>query len=105
MLSSVFPTTYLNSQEYSNFLRFSRACRRQGVEVLEETGPRKTVEAKVPFDNFDPENYFGDSGLRKAAARGASPVTGVQGVKDALRGDFDLRHECRHGPHQAGFPS
>jgi hypothetical protein len=50
-----------------SFLRFSLGGRRQGVEVFEETGPRKTGGAKVPFDNFDPENYLGDAGLRNAA--------------------------------------
>ncbi len=97
------PLLIRNSQEYSDFLRFSRGRRSQGVEVFEETGPRKTGGAKVPFDNFDPENYFGDAGLRNAAARGANPVTGEQGVKNALRGDFDLRLERRHSTRPGSF--
>src|SRR5689334_326393 len=72
-------------QEYFDFPRFSRGRRRQGVEVFEETSPRKTGRAKVPFDNFNPENYLGDVGLRNPATRCASPVTGVQGVENALR--------------------
>ncbi len=96
--SSVLPFKGLirNSQEYFDFLRFSRGRRRQGVEVFEETSPRKTGGAKVPFDNFNPENYLGDAGLRNATTRCASPVTGAQGVENALRGDLDLRLERRH---------
>ena len=75
------------------------------MEVFKKTGPRKTGRAKVPFDNFDPENYFGDAGLRSAAARGASPVADAQGVKNALRGDFDLGLERRHRTHPGSFPS
>src|SRR6266446_8137497 len=105
--SSVLPFKRLirNSQEYSYFLRFSRGRRRQGVEVFKETGPRKTGGAKVPFDNFDPENYLGDPGLRNAATRCASPVKGAQGVENALRGDFDLGLERRHSTRPGSFPS
>ena len=103
--SSVLPFKRLirNSQEYFDFLRFSRGCRRQGVEVFEETRPRKTGGAKVPFDNFDPENYLGDAGLRNAATRCASPITGAQGVENALRGDFDLRLEQGRSSHPGSF--
>src|SRR6267378_5740664 len=96
--SSVLPFKRLirNSQEYLDFLLFSRGRRRQGVEVFEEMGPRKTSGAKVPFDNFDPEDYLGDAGLGNAATRFASPVTGAQGVENALGGDFDVRLERRH---------
>src|SRR5260370_1945152 len=73
-----------NSQEYFDFFRFSRGRRRQGDEVFEETGPRKTGGAKVPFDNFDPENYLGDAGLRSAATRFASPIMRAQGVENTL---------------------
>ena len=94
-----------DSQEYFDFLRFSRGRRRQGVEVFEETSPRKTGRTKVPFDNFDPENYFGDAGLRNPATRCASPVTSVQGVENALRGDFDLRLKRRHSTQARGSQS
>jgi len=94
-----------DSQEYFDFPRFSRGRRRQGVEVFEETSLRKTGGAKVPFDNFDPENYLGDVGLRNPAPRCASPVTVVQGVENTLRGDFDLRLKRRHGTHAGGFQS
>ena len=90
-------------QEFSDFFSFSRGRRRQGVEVFEETGPRKAGRAKVPFDNFDPENYFRDVGLRNAAARGASPVTAAHGVKNALSGDSDLGLEHRHSTHTSHF--
>ncbi len=102
---SPFKRLIRNSQEYFDFLRFSRGCRRQGVEVFEETRPRKTGEAKVPFDNFDPENYLGDAGLRNAATRCASPITGAQGVENALRGDFDLRLEQGRSSHPGSSPS
>ena len=84
-----FKRAILNPQEYLDFLRFSRCCRSKGVEVFEETGPRKTDGAKVPFDNVDAENYLSDVGLRGAAARFAGPITGVQSVEDALSCDFD----------------
>src|SRR3989441_9260711 len=83
-------------QEYFDFLRFSRGRRRQGVEVFEETSPRKTGRTKVPFDNFDPENYLCDAGSRNPATRWASSVTSVQGVENALRGNFDLRLNRHH---------
>src|SRR3989441_9341525 len=102
---SPFKRLIRKSQEYFDFLRFSRGCRRQGVEVFEETGPRKTGGAKVPFDNFDPENYLGDVGLGNAATRFAGPVPGVQGVENALRGNFDLRLERRHSTLPGSFPS
>src|SRR3989442_12190391 len=85
-----------DSQEYFDFLCFSRGRRRQGVEVFEETSPRKTDRTKPPFDNFDPENYFADAGLRIPATRCASPLTSVQGVENTLRGDFDLTLKRRH---------
>jgi hypothetical protein len=91
------------AKECFDFLRFSRGCRRQGVEVFEETRPRKTSGAKVPFDNFDPENYLGDAGLRNAAPRCASPITGAQGVENALRGDFDPGLEQGHSSHPGSF--
>jgi len=91
------------SQEYFDFFRFPRRRRKQGVEVFEETSPRKTGVAKVPFDNLDPENYLGDAGLRSPATRLASSVTGVQGVEDVLRGDFDLRLKRRYSTQQGGF--
>src|SRR2546425_6412193 len=105
--SSVLPFRGLirNSQEYFDLLRFSRGCRRQGVEVFEETRPRKTDGAKVPFDNFDPENYLGDAGLRNAATRCASPITGAQGVENALRSDFDLGLEQGDSSNPGSFPS
>jgi len=105
--SSVLPFKRLirDSQEYFDFLRFSRSRRRQGVEVFEETGPGKTGGAKVPFDNFDPENYLGDAGLRNAATRFAGPVSGAQGVEDAFRGNFYLRLERRHSSQPGSFPS
>ncbi len=67
--SSVLPFIRLirESQEYFDFLRFPRRRRGKGVEVFEETGPGETGGAKVPFDNFDPENYLSDAGLRSAA--------------------------------------
>jgi hypothetical protein len=103
--SSILPFKRLirNSQEYFDFPRFSRGRRRQGVEVFEETSPRKTGGAKVPFDNFDPEDYFGDAGLRNPATRCASPVTGVQGVENALRGDFDPMLKRRQSTLASGF--
>ena len=105
--SSVLPFKRLirNSKEYFDFLRLSRGRRRQGVEVFEETSPRKTGGAKVPFDNFDPENYLGDAGFRNAATRCASPVTSAQGVENALRGDFDLRLERCHSTQPGSFSS
>src|SRR5713101_7583222 len=102
---SRFKRLVRNSQEYFDFLRFSRGCRRQGVEVFEETRPRKTGGAKVPFNNFDPENYLSDVGLRNAATRCASPIPGAQGVENALSGDFDLRLEQGHSSHSGSFPS
>jgi hypothetical protein len=84
-----------NSQKYFDFLRFSGGRWRQGVEVFEETGPRKTGGAKVPLDNFDPENYLSDVGLRNAATRCTSPVMGSQGVENGLRGGFDSRLESQ----------
>ena len=102
---SPFKRLIRNSQEYFDFLRFSRCCRRQGVEVFEETRPRKTYRAKVPFDNFDPENYLGDAGLRNAATRCASPITGAQGVENALRSDFDLWLEQGDSSNSGSFPS
>jgi hypothetical protein len=105
--SSALPFKRLirNSQEYFDFLRFSRGRRGQGVEVFEETGPRKTGGAKVPFDNFNPENYLGNACLRNAATQFASPVTRAQGVENALRGNFDLRLERRPSTHPGSFPS
>src|SRR2546427_10326932 len=52
-----------------------------------------------------PKNYFGDAGLRNPATRCASPVTSVQGVENALRGDFDLRLKRRHSTQARGFQS
>ena len=101
---SPFKRLIRNSQEYFDLLHFSRGCRRQGVEVFEETRPRKTDGAKVPFDNFDPENYLGDAGLRNAATRCASPTTGAQGVENALRSDFDLGLEQGHSSNPGSFP-
>jgi hypothetical protein len=91
------------SQKYFDFLRFSRGRRSQAVEVFEETSPRETGGAKVPFDNLDPENYLGDAGLRSPATRFASPVTGLQGVEDALRGDLDHRLKRRHSTEGSGL--
>ncbi|HWY28929.1 MAG TPA: hypothetical protein VNW25_06700 [Candidatus Sulfotelmatobacter sp.] len=88
--------TFGISQEHFDFLRFSRSSRRQRLEVFEETSCRETHGAKIPFDNLNPENYLGDMGSRNAAARFACPVTGAQGVEDALRGDFDLRLRQGH---------
>src|SRR5438094_1448424 len=70
----------------------------EGRELKNSRKPvrEKTGRTKVPFDNFDPENYFGDAGVRNPATRCASPVTIVQGVENALRGDFDLRLKRRH---------
>src|SRR3989441_3929041 len=102
---SLFKRLIRNSQEYFDLLRFSRGCRWQGVEVFEETGPRKTGGAKVPFDNFDPENYLCDAGLRNAATRCASPVTGVQGVENALRATLTLGSSRVTAPTPAVFPS
>src|SRR2546425_2110100 len=100
---SPFKRLIRNSQEYFDFLRFSRGCRRQGVEVFEETRPRKTSRAKVPFNNFDPENYLGDMGLRNAATRCASPITSAQGVENAFRGDFNLGLKQGHCSHPGRF--
>src|SRR3989442_14102307 len=102
---SHFKRLIRNSQEYFDFFRFSGGRRRQGVEVFEETGPRKTGGAKVPFDNFDPENYLDDARLRNATTRFAGPVTGAQGVENALRGNFDLKLERRHSTFPGSFPS
>src|SRR2546427_11294071 len=84
-----------DSQEYFDFLRFSRGRRRQGVEVFEETSPRETGRTKIPFDNFDPENYFADAGLRNTATPCASPITSVQAVGNAIEADFHLRLKLR----------
>jgi len=94
-----------DSQEYFDFLRFSRGRRRQGVAVFEENQSEKDRQDKGPFDNFLPENYFGDAGLGNPATRCASPVTSVQGVESALRGDFDLRLKRRHSTQARGFQS
>ncbi|OLE68099.1 hypothetical protein AUF78_17815 [archaeon 13_1_20CM_2_51_12] len=94
-----------NSQEYFDFLRFSRGCRRQGVEVFEETRPRKTGGAKVPLDNFDPENDLGDTGLRNTATRCASPITGAQSVENTLRGHLDLVLKQGYIAYPGSFPS
>ena len=102
---SPFKRLIRNFQEYFDFLLFSRGCRSQGVEVFEETYPRQTGGAKVPFDNFDPENYLSDAGLRNAATRCAGPAMGAQGVENALRGDFDLGLEQGHSSHSGSFPS
>ncbi len=98
----LFKRLIRDSQEYFDFLRFSRSRRRKGVEVFEETSPSETGGAKVPFDNFDPENYLGHAGLRNPATRCAGPVTGLQGVENALRGDFDLRIKRRHSTQAGG---
>jgi hypothetical protein len=89
--NSVLPFKHLirKSQEYLDFFGFSGGGRRQGVEVFEKTSSRKTGGAKVPFYNFDAENYLGDAGLRDPTPRFASPVTRVEGVENGLRGDFD----------------
>ena len=75
------------------------------MEVFEETGPRKTGRAKVPFDNFDPENYLGDPDLRNAATRFASPLLGARGVENAFRGNLDLRLERHHSTQPGSLPS
>jgi hypothetical protein len=105
--SSILPLKCLvrNSQEYLDFFRFSRGCRRQRVEVFEETSSRKTDRAKVPFDNFYSENYFGDADLRNTATRCASPVKAAQSVEDALRGDLNSRLEHRHTTLPDIFPN
>src|SRR5438552_12136713 len=64
---------------------------------------RERQQNKGPFDNFDPENYFGDAGLGNPATRCASPVTSVQGVENALRGDFDLKLKRRQSTQARGF--
>src|SRR5467141_3387012 len=98
-----FLAKLVRAKECFDFLHFSRGCRRQGVEVFEETRPRKTNGAKVPFDNFDPENYLGDAGLRNATTRCTSPTMSAQDVENALRGDFDLGLEQGHCSHLGSF--
>ena len=90
------PNGSFEIHEFLDFLRLSQCRGRQRVEVLEETSSRKAGGAKVPFHNFDPENYFGNAGLRIPATRCTSPFTGVTSVENALRGDFDLRLKHLH---------